>query len=295
MSGQFEACAIFAGEENSVEAYRLQFSKELQNTIEKTLSEQLKAFEQLSPVDFNGRYKADPNECLMIEDYKDPGDVVSSCLSYVRGQSSEIIDSVEDLQCCRALVFHLPSHPNKFLIQRFSRSLIASKANYFSFASGSTFTKIQESSVSLASSLTAVHEIDSKKFYFKNIQTIRTAIPGFVERYAPGADENMISNFFSHSIFDQECAKGLMQKDSKTIARLVWLLHESEVKIENKLEDLKEVANLLNIDCFKDNLITIPTEVSRARIVLNVFLGDVFIQDGSVYLTNSKRALKPFD
>ncbi|MDO4937712.1 MAG: hypothetical protein Q4E62_07340, partial [Sutterellaceae bacterium] len=38
-----------------------------------------------------------------------------------------------------------------------------------------------------------------------------------------------------------------------------------------------------------------PSEITKAKIVLRVFLGDVFLQDSEVYMTNSKKALTPFE
>ena len=295
MCGQFEACAIFPGEDRDcVEALRIPLSKELQLMVVKTLESQIKIFEELAPVDYDGRYKADEDERLTIHDYKDPGNVIGAFSSYLEGKSSDILRSVDDLQRCRALLFHLPTHPGKILIQRFSRSLIASRDKYFGIFDKDSFSMAKESTVSVANSLTAIYEITTRDLHFKNIQTIRSAIPGFVDVYAPGADANMTSNFFSNPIFDKKSAEELAKKDSQTIGRLIWLIHESKVKVESKFKELQQIDKLLNMHCIQDNVIKLPSEVQRSKIILSFLIGDVFVQDSKVYLTNSKRALTPF-
>lgn len=294
MKSTFEACAIFAGEDTSVEALRIPFSESIRPQIEKYLDDQLKVFESLEPVDYDGRYKADDDECLTIENYKDPGNVIQNVCKFINGEAALELSSVDELDSCRAFVFSISSHPDKLLLQRFSRTLIAKKDRYFGIYDEKTFSSIRESAVALATSLTAVYEINSKKLHFKNVKSIRSAIPGFDEVYAPGADLNMIRDFFSNPLFETNSAREIAKKDSSTIARLVWLIHESGVDIKTKLPKLRQIDGLLNMRCFEGALIKLPSEVLKVKVLLGVFIGDVFVQDNKVYLTNSKRAIPPF-
>lgn len=295
MSGTFEACAVFADDESSVSALRLPFAESVRPQVVKYLQAQLNVFDELESVEYNGRYKADDDECLTIENYKDPGKVIEVLKQYLSGQVSDSLVSVDDLESCRSLLFVIPDQPDKVLIQRFSRTLIARRDRYFGIYDGKTFSGIQDTAVSLASSLTAVYEIKSNRLHFKNVSSIRSAIPGFDEVYAPGADLNMINDFFSKPIFEKKSVQEIIKKDSSTVARLVWLINESGVDIKAKIPELRKIDGLLNMKCFDGQLIKLPPEVIKLKVLLGTLLGDVFVQDGKVYLMNSKRAIKPFE
>lgn len=296
MTTTFEACAIFAGEDDSVEALRINFEEPIKKQISEELVRQLKVFENFERCLYDGRYKADDDECLSIVDYKDPGNVIGVFKKYLNGESSDTLSSVDDLTRCRAFLFVVPEYPEKVLIQRFSRVLIANKGRFYSISDNDTFSSIKESAVTIASSLAGLYDLRTNVMDFTSVQTIRSAIPGFDDVYAPGADESMIQGFFSDSIFEESSAKEAAKKDSTKIARLIWLINDSKVNLKQKLTNLQKIDELLNMNCYLDGgKVKFPSDVKRACVLLRVFLDDVFIQDGNVYLTNSKRALSRFN
>ena len=293
----FMVAATFAGnEDSSVEVKIIPFAEDIRADIGDQLAQQFQSFSELEEVDYNGRYKADEDECLCIRGYKDPRKTLGGFLSLCYGGKRELVTSVEDLHNCRALLFHVPECPGKILIQRFSRSLVAQKGRYFGVVDRRRFGRLDESAFCFGTSLAGYYSIADDKFYFRNVQTIRSAIPGFDEMYAPGADEEMIKSFFEgNAKFEPSSAKAIAARDSKKIARLVWLINDAKVNVSSRLADLKRFDQLLNMKCFNEGMVRFPAEVNRAVIILRILLGDVFEQDGKVYLSNSRKALSRFE
>lgn len=50
----------------------------------------------------------------------------------------------------------------------------------------------------------------------------------------------------------------------------------------------------LKMGCYKNGKIVLSNDARRLYITLRILLGDVYEDDGDLYLSNSRRALKPF-
>lgn len=105
----------------------------------------------------------------------------------------------------------------------------------------------------------------------------------------------MIEKFFSNACFESDSAAKMKDLDSVKVARLVWLLVEQGEKIEGRLDRFRKYNEKLNLTDFKDGKIVLTTEVRRMEVILRIFLGDVFEDNGQIYLSNSKKPLKKFD
>lgn len=293
----FMVAATFSGDgDGPVEVRMVPFADCVRKDIGYFLNEQYQTFLKMKEVEYNGHYKADKDECLCIKGYSDPRDTIEGFASLCNGECRNVVKGVEELNDCHALLIHIPECPGKILIQKFSRSLVAMRGRFYGIVDRNRFADLSSSSFCFGSSLAGYYSIGDGKFCFRNMQTIRSAIPGFDEVYAPGADEEMIKHFFEgNSMFEPDSAKAIAHRGSKKVERLVWLINNAGVDVSSKLSALKRFNQLLNMKCFDDELLVFPNQVDRAVIILRIILGDVFELGGKVYFSNSRKAIPRFE
>ncbi len=287
--------ASFLDCEGEASVLAIPFSKSVQGAIQDRLKKQFDQFMSLEPVEYDGRYKADEDECLEIKDYEDPDHTIERFLEYCNALASGDLSSSDDMEKCKALLICLPGLTRYVLIQRFYKGLLASKSRFFQIFGKTTYSNIASTAFSFASSVTGVYDTEERSLRFRSIQSIRGALPRFDEVYAPGATEQMMQSFFGHPMFERSSALSVINKDSTKLSRLVWLIKNENIDIENGIKNFARIDELLNMQCYKDGLIHFPTDVKRNQIILRTILGDVFESDGKVYWMNSKKALLPFD
>ena len=81
-SKTFLVCAVFADEEDNASLFSIPLSKSVQESIEEKLTRQKSLFDKLERVEYDGRYKVDSDECLVISNYKDPDGVIKTFLDF---------------------------------------------------------------------------------------------------------------------------------------------------------------------------------------------------------------------
>lgn len=287
--------ASFASDGLFSDVRRVQCMESVSKTLNKIVEKQYEDFERLSQIEFDGRYRVESDECFSILDYKDSDKTLKNFGNILSGDQSDVLKRVDDLSLCRALLFSVPEYPDLVLIQKFSNAYLAKSDRWLGFGGKDSIRYIEESAFTIGSSLTGFYDVRNKKLCFKSVQSIRSALPGFADDYVPGADSAMIEKFFSNACFESDSAAKMKDLDSVKVARLVWLLVEQGEKIEGRLDRFRKYNEKLNLTDFKDGKIVLTTEVRRMEVILRIFLGDVFEDNGQIYLSNSKKPLKKFD
>lgn len=209
----FVSGASFRGVSTCVR--RLKLMSDAANDISAVVRSQYEEFSELSEVEFDGRYKVESDECFSISDYVDADGTFASFQEIINGNCSDVLKNTDSLSECRALLFRAPQLPNLVLIQRFTNSYLAKRDRWFGFGCSDSVRKIEESAFTIASSLSGVYDLESKRLRFKSVQNIRAVLPGFSDQYAPGADKTTITTFFRQPIFDQDSADKVQALDSK--------------------------------------------------------------------------------
>ena len=294
-SKTFLVCASFVNEDGNTSLLSIPFGEDVQKSIEAKIASQLTAFESLEEVEYDGRYKVDNDECLAIPDYQDPDGTMKTFVEFCEGRDSGELSDVDSLDGCKAILICLPGQTRYVLVQRFYRSLLASKNKFYGLFGKNTYSNIASSAFSFGSSITAIYDIQEKKLRFRSTSSIRGALPKFDELYAMGADATMMKKFFENGLFDQSSAEDVIKKDSTKLSRLVWLINNEGMDIAEGVKKFSRIDELLNMHCYKDGVIHFPSDVKRNQIILRTILGDVYEENGKVYLSNSKKALVPFE
>lgn len=283
-------------DEDSTRAAHIPLGECVADGLRQSLEQQFESFQKYKRISFDGRYKSEHDECLVIKDYSDPDHSLAKVQDNQNGNDSVNLSSVGELRDAKALFFRIQEHDDEIFIQRFYPRMRLDKSSILSFFFDTkTFSSLKKDCFSISNHLDGIYSISSRTLAFKSISIIRAVFPGFAEEYVPGATEDEIESFFKDEIFDNDSAIKIIQKEWKCIPRLVWLLRSEQVDLRDKFKTLVEIDKKLNINCVRANRIFLSEEKKKTEIVLKALLGDVFINEGRVYLSNSKRALKPFE
>lgn len=78
------------------------------------------------------------------------------------------------------------------------------------------------------------------------------------------------------------------------VARLVWLLKEQDAPLERRLATFQKYDEILNLNSVRNGKIIVSTELRKMEVILRILLGDVFEDNGRIYLSNSKRPIERF-
>lgn len=291
----FICAAVFAGLDGKAEVLQIPCGAGPAGIFKEKLLCQYKVFSDLEAVTYHGEYKADSDECLSISGYQDADDAIAGMGKICGGQSEDAIDCLGDLVDCRGLLFAVPGIDDCYLIQRFTKSLLFKPGDGLCFWVKDVVQEVEEYQFAIGSSLAGVYRIKEKELRFGSVQTIRGVFPKFDETYAPGATVDDLEKFFSHPIFDDGAVERVKRSDSSNVARLVWLAMVDKVDMGKEFPNIERWDRMLNMGCCDNGKIHFPREVSKAKIVLRMALGDVTEKDGRVFLSNSKKPLEKFD
>lgn len=288
--------ASFIGEEDTVSIKHIPFDPHVMMEIEKEIGRQYEELDKYEDCSFDGRYKVDPKQKLTIEGYSDPDQTFSKIASALNGEDGEILKSADELKKAAGLFFYLKKYPNLIIFQSFANRYVIDKKKAFQKLRGrDVYSHMDDSPFTLGTSVTGYFDSSTKVLTLKSVFSGRRVLPGFAQNYIPGATQEEVVNFFKNSIFDQRSAQNI-SVESKKIGRLVWLINSSKEKLENRLEDIKDITSALNLPCISpEGKIELFKEVKKTEIILQVIAKDIFRQGEQIVLTNSKRVLKPFE
>ena len=296
MSNKILTCAaVFAGVDGDAEVLQIPCGSGAARTFEEKLLFQYKDFSNLEAVAYHGEYKADSDECLSISGYQDADEAIASMHRLCNGQAEDAIEDLGDLIDCRGLLFSVPGIDDCYLIQRFTKSLLFRPGDGVYFWSGDVVKAVEEYQFAIGASLAGIYRIKENELRFGNVKTIRSVFPKFDETYAPGATLDDLEKFFSHPVFDEGAVERVKRSDSSNVARLVWLAMADKVDMGKEFPYIERWDRMLNMGCCENGKIRFPREVSKAKIVLRMALGDVTEKGGRVFLANSKKPLEKFD
>ena len=286
----------FQNENDEIEVKSIAFTPEVLSEVKIKVKEQFEKLKKLVPVDFSGSYKADEDEILCIEEYKDTDKSVEKVISAIEGEDVEKIHSAVELKDGLGLFFHFSDLEPKFVFQRITSRLVLDKKLFYRKVDKDTFGLVPEEMFTIGSSLQGYFKQPSELYFCSTLQT-RSIFPTFSSDYVPGATKADIEDLLSQPEFEEQFIGPVIKSDSQTIARLVWLIrNDKQLVLKDRIAAVREFSNALHLDCItKDGKIRLFKEVNKTKLVLQMILGDVFRRGDQIFVTNSKRALKPFD
>lgn len=288
------SAVTYLGVDDEVKALRIPLSAEVRKELSEILYNQYSTFIKLTKVEFTSIYKTEEHERFYIDGYDDPDKTIEVFDAILSGSKKDTLTKVDDLTECNAFLSHIPQLPDLILIQRFTSYYFADRSRFLGLYDGDTVAHINSSAFAFPSSITGVYNKKNRELSFVSLQTIKSALPGFADSYAPVAKSEDIKKFLTNNCFDVESVKLFREDVPVQAGRLFSQLINKNQNLMKRMPKFQQFDAKLKMGCYKNGKIVISNDNRRLNITLRMLLGDVYEDDGDLYLSNSRRALKPF-
>lgn len=268
---------------------RFPLSNDLQEEIKEVFRAQRNAFlnEIVDTVEFDGRYRPDEGELLVIKNFVDPdtlADVVKNPIGV-----EQFDPKVHVLESVKAIFAGCPDGGSQVLIQLFEqRRLIATK-NVAIFFSGNTFQRMSDSGLTLDTKLLAV--LDDKDLKFQSFHFLRRVFE--VDDYFKEATAAEVRAFAVHPMLATADAAAFEAAASSTVRRKIALILQSGILDKHPVDTIVATAKTFKVDIQAtfEGKIVLPESASELRKLLR-FLDEDYYESPltqTQYVSNSKR------
>ncbi|WP_310647035.1 Kiwa anti-phage protein KwaB-like domain-containing protein [Limnohabitans sp.] len=274
---------------------RFAVNNDVQTSMTSYLTSQVEAFGTgCEEVLFDGNYKPDQGEMLVIEEFEDLDNlskVVATPLDVPVADPSNL-----DFDQIRALFFGHKEEEGTWVVylQSFDRRRVISSAGFSIFHSKDTYRRIEGAGLTLDNKLAA--KLRGTKLSFFSFFHIRQLFD--MSNYYQEATDNDIKQFSELKELHVENVDALMTASDSWVRRKVWLVMQSNILNKVPSNDIKAIASEFSIPIeyvTKDGSekIKLPGDRKSLKTLLRFLDEDYYKSPLSKtnYLTNSKRAV----
>ena len=268
---------------------RFPLTQELQEELKTLFACQRQAFMEgiVDTIEFDGRYKPDEGELLVIKNFADVDGLAAGVANPLTVEQFD--PQVHSLDSIKALFTCDPDGAGRILIQLFeSRRLIATK-NIAIFFSGNTFQRMSDSGLTLDNKLLAVLEGNDLKF--QSFHFLRRVFE--LDDYFKEATSAEVKAFANHDRLAAEDPAEFESTAGNLVRRKIALILQSGVLDKYTPEQIVATAQTfkLEIKTTEDGKIALPTNATELRRLLRFLDEDYYESPLSQthYVSNSKR------
>lgn len=262
---------------------------DLQAQVEAVFRAQRDAFLNgiVATIDFDGRYRPDEGELLVIKNFVDPDGLAKVVADPIAVE--QFNPKVHSLESIKAIFAGCPDGGGQVLIQLFEqRRLIATQAFAIMF-SGNTFKRMSETGLTLDTKLLAV--LDGQDLKFQSFHFLRRVFE--VDDYFKEATSVEVKSFAAHPMLVTADAAAFEAVASSTVRRKIALILQSGVLDKHPVATIVATAKPFKVDIQLDanDRIVLPESPSELRKLLR-FLDEDYYESPltqTQYVSNSKR------
>lgn len=275
---------------------RFSLSSEVQTDLTSMLQQQESSFNNngQDEIPFDGKYKPDLGEVLIINEFDDIDGISDAVLNPL--SIPEVAPTPQAFDTIKALFsgyIDKDGVPIVF-IQHFDKKRVISTNGLSIFHSSNVYKKIEGIGLSIDSKLTAIIRDGSLKFH--SFHLLRQIFD--VSAYYKEATDGDIQQFASLACVSVSNAANLVSVADTWVRRKLWLISQSQILQKVPVCDIKAVAAEFNIplETVMDNgneKILIPDAKKELKTILR-FLDEDYYKSPLLqnrYLTNSKRPI----
>lgn len=273
---------------------RFSLSQEVQTDLTSNLQEQERSFTTIGQdeIPFDGKYKPDPGEVLVISNFDDIdglADAVANPLSV-----PEVTPTPDSFEKIKALFSGYVDRDGvvTVLIQHFDKKRVISTNGLSIFHSANVYKKIEGIGLTIDSKLTAIIRSETLKFH--SFHLLRQMFD--VSEYYKEATDGDINQFASMACLMVADSAQLVEISDTWVRRKIWLISQSQILDRVPISEIKAVATEFHIDfttTMDDGVekLVIPTDKKQLKTILR-FLDEDYYKSpllANYYLANSKR------
>lgn len=273
---------------------KFNLSQEVQNDLTTYLKNQEAQFNQITEnkVPFDGKYKPDFGEVLIINNFDDIDGLSLAITNTV--PVLEVEPSPQVFENIKALFSGYADHNgvSTILIQHFDKRKIISTNGLSIFHSSNIYKKIEGIGLTIDSKLTAILKGGTLEFF--SFHLLRQIFD--MSEYYKEATDTDISEFLALPLIKNIDVQSLIALSDTWIRRKFALIQQSQILDKTPLNDIKAVAIEFNIPLVTtvidgNEVIELPNNKQDLKTILRFFDEDYYKSPLSKtnYITNSKR------
>jgi hypothetical protein len=274
---------------------RIPLSAEVQSEVSSTFSGQEEYFRKSCEerIDFDGKYKPDEGECLLIADFDDIDGLHSAVANPL--SVPEIEPATTEFETIKALFAgKIDGEKRITLIQSFDKRKIISNKGLSIFHSANVFRKVEGVGLTLDTKLAAI--LEDKDLSFFSFHAARQ-IFDLTQYYKEATDEDL-NEFAASSFVKIEDLPNFILMSDTWIRRKVSLVMQSGILEKVQLETTKQAALIFGIDIQTEAnngnvALVLPKNKADLKKVLRFLDEDYFqsVLSSTLHLSNSKRQI----
>ncbi|MFA6498674.1 MAG: Kiwa anti-phage protein KwaB-like domain-containing protein [Desulfurivibrionaceae bacterium] len=273
---------------------RFSLSQEVQTDLTAFLQEQEKGFKEngQEEIVFDGKYKPDPGEVLVISEFDDIDGLAEAVLKPL--SIPEVTPTPQAFDRIKVLFSGYADQNGvaTILIQYFDKRRVISTNGLSIFHASNVYKKIEGIGLTIDSKLTAILHGNSLKFH--SFHLLRQMFD--VSEYYKEATDGDIQQFASMACVKVNSSGRLVEISDSWVRRKFWLISQSQILEKVPMVDIKAVAAEFHIELetIMDNgaeKLVIPDEKKKLKTILR-FLDEDYYKSpllANCYLANSKR------
>ncbi|WP_422134127.1 Kiwa anti-phage protein KwaB-like domain-containing protein [Endozoicomonas sp. ALD040] len=295
MTGQQNYFALVKDGNGNPEVKWIRVNQTLQNEIARVFTKQKASFEAGidTEIEFNGDWKPDQNELLVIDDLAESSLMVNAINANTSSFSDLNISNFTNEPIKAIFTGTVTNGNTTVLVQKFSsrQALSLNEIPIIKMQTGNTFVKSTDKIFTLDNKLVAIIENDTTKFKsFHNARMVFDLSAQYIE--ATDEDLEVITQHASIEVPD---ASSFIHEADTQVRKMVHTISSTGVLENYSVTEISNAANnfpsvTINVNNGK---IVMPTEKRELKEVLHFLLEDIYKGPltGSDYLTNSKKSL----
>lgn len=268
---------------------RFPLSSDLQMQIRNVFLAQRQAFLDgiVDTVEFDGRYRPEEGELLVIRDFVDPdslADIVKNPIGVEQFDPNR-----HSLESVKAIFAGCPDGSDQVLIQLFEQRRLITAKNVAIFFTNNTFQRMSDSGLTLDSKLLAV--LDGKDLKFQSFHYLRRVFDvGDYFKEATAADVKL---FATHAALTTPDPAAFEAATNSTMRRKIALILQSGVLNKHPVPTIVATAKTfkVNIQTSASGQLVLPESPSELMKLLR-FLDEDYYESPltqTQFVSNSKR------
>lgn len=267
---------------------RLPLTAPLQQTITDVFTQQYSNFNAgvTAHVTFDGRYRPDTDELLVIDGYVDIDNLIDATVNPMAVPAFD--ESVHSLDAVKALFTGSPDGTPRVLVQLFERRRLIAKGLSL-FFTGNTFQKLESGGLTLDTRLLAV--LEGTQLTFQSFHFLRRVF-AVTECYKEATAQEVVE-FASHPILYSPDPQAFERTANAIIRSKIGLILQSDVLSKHTPQELAAAALVFKLDIplTQDGRIELPDAPADLRRLLR-FLDEDYYESPlsrTHFISNSKR------
>ncbi|MBY6266597.1 DUF4868 domain-containing protein (plasmid) [Azospirillum sp. 412522] len=277
---------------------RFPLAEEIRNEVMNYFRDQEAAFrvDAANQIQFDGKYKPDEGECLVIDGFIPTHDF-AACIDNAEGVAA-IPSASEAFSKIKAIFVGYRDPEDRtitILLQHFDKKKILSTRGFSLFHSGNVYKKVDGIGLSIDPRLSAV--LKGRSLNFFSFHVARQIFD--LSAHYKAATEGDIRDFAASPFLQVDNVEGVIAVSDTIVRRKITLVHQSRILENVPIEILKAAALDLDVELITTlsegvEVIKLPDDKAGLKDILSFLSEDYYLSPFSrvPHVTNSRR-VKP--